>query len=118
MAFFRHFYVNGEYLGSSEDPSRIVHATLTQPIPYVMFCPVCGEIWARMPVVNSMADWRIIGGYCEKHQPPTRFMVPGSLILNWEPELTKILPDAVIRREFELHIRLWGKEHGRELEGA
>jgi hypothetical protein len=31
-------------------------------------------------------------------------------MLAWEPELTEILPDEVIRREFELHMRLWDKE--------
>jgi len=38
-------------------------------------------------------------------------MVPGSLMLAWEPELTDILPDEVIKREFALHLRLWDKEN-------
>lgn len=118
MQFFRHFYIGATYLGSSEDHIRFIHGEAQQPVPYVMFCPACGEVWARMPVVNSMANWRIIGGYCELHGKSARYVVPGSLMLNWEPELTKILPDAVIRREFDLHVRLWERGHVGELEGT
>jgi hypothetical protein len=75
-----------------------------------MFCPTCGEIWARMPVGGSSQPWRIIGGYCEQHPGPSTYVVHGSLMLNWEPELTAILPDDVIRREFDLHMRLWERE--------
>jgi hypothetical protein len=114
-SFFRQFYVNDQYLGSSEDHIRFIHGEAQHPVPYVMFCPCCGELWARMPVVNSMADWRIIGGYCERHGK-SRYAIAGSLMLQWEPELTAILPDGVIQREFELHLRLWDKENVRELE--
>ena len=116
-SFFRQFYVNDQYLGSSEDHIRFIHGEAQHPVPYVMFCPCCGEIWARMPVVNSMADWRIVGGYCERHGK-SRYAIAGSLMLQWEPELTAILPDGVIRREFELHLRLWDRENVRELERA
>lgn len=118
MPFFRHFYIREAYekeltyRGSSDEHMRIVHAQLEQPAPYVVFCPVCGDIWARLPVVNSDREWQIRGGYCERHRQPTRFIIPGSLILDWEPELTAILPDAVVIREFNLHMRLWEKENG------
>ena len=124
MTFIRHFLIRDhkdelpQHLGIAEDHTRFVHAEAQQPAPYAMFCPTCGEIWARMPVDGSTRGWRIIGGHCEQHPGPSRYVVHGSLILNWEPELTAILPDEVIRREFELHLRLWDKEkaNGRELE--
>lgn len=120
MPFVRHFYVKTgqdfEWLGDADDHVRFIHAEAQEPQSYAMFCPICGDIWARMPIYNSRREWRIIGGYCEQHPGPSRYVVHGSLMLNWEPELTAILPDEVIKREFEVHIRLWEKEIGRELE--
>ena len=115
MKFIRHFNVTNQYgietcLGAAEDHLRFIHAEAQEPQPYAMFCPTCGEIWAKMPVDGSNREWRIIGGYCEQHPGPSRYTVHGSLMLAWEPELTEILPDEVIRREFELHMRLWDKE--------
>ena len=116
MSFVRHFYLKDQYgveslLGSGTEHMRFVHAEAQQPQPYAMFCPTCGEMWARMPVDGSNREWRIIGGYCEQHPGPSRYVVHGSLMLQWEPELTAILPDEVIRREFEVHMRLWDREH-------
>jgi hypothetical protein len=115
VKFTRHFYVNNQYgietwLDYAEEHLRFVHGEAQHPQPYAMFCPTCGEIWARMPVDGSNREWRIIGGYCEQHPGASRYVVHGSLMLAWEPELTEILPDEVIRREFELHMRLWDKE--------
>jgi hypothetical protein len=115
VKFIRHFNVTNQYgietcLGAAEDHLRFIHAEAQEPQPYAMFCPTCGEIWAKMPVDGSNREWRIIGGYCEQHPGPSRYTVHGSLMLAWEPELTEILPDEVIRREFELHMRLWDKE--------
>jgi len=106
MPYLRHFWLGNTYLGSAEDHLRFVHAEVQQPQPYAMFCPTCGELWARMPVDGSSREWRIIGGYCERHPGTSRFVVPGSLILNWEPELYEILPEAVLRRELLLHLDL------------
>jgi hypothetical protein len=108
--YFRHFRVYGKYLGSAQEHIRFIHGEAQEPVPYMMFCPACGEIWAEMAVVNSSAEWRIIGGYCEKHGK-SRYAIAGSLMLQWEPELTAILPDEVIKREFALHLRLWDKEN-------
>jgi hypothetical protein len=117
VKFLRHFHLRTEQsgrdyeiFGSSEDHIRFVGGEAQEPIPYMMWCPKCGEIWARMPVDGSRREWRIIGGYCEQHPGPSTYVIHGSLMLNWEPELTAILPDDVIRREFDLHMRLWEKE--------
>lgn len=104
----RHFYIWGNYYGSAPERQRFVHGILQDPQHYAMFCPECGEIWARMPVdgVHTSNWWRIIGGNCERHPGPSRFVVAGSLMMEWEKELQEILPDGVIRREFELHMEL------------
>jgi hypothetical protein len=110
MTYFRHFFIDGQYYGSGEDKIRFVHAEAQEPMPYAMFCPTCGEIWARMPVENSQREWRIIGGYCEKHPGVSPYVVHGSLILAWEPDLYDCMPPEMLKREFELHLRLWEKE--------
>lgn len=111
MAFVRHFFVGKQYLGSSDDHLRFIHGEAQEPLPYCMFCPTCAEIWARLPVDGSSREWRVISHYCEAHPGPSKYVVHGSLMLNWEPELTAILPADAIRREFELHVRLWEKEN-------
>ena len=109
MTYLRHFWVGNTYLGSAEDRLRFVHAEAQQPQPYAMFCPTCGEIWARMPVDGSQREWRIVGGHCEQHPGPSRFVVAGSLIMVWEPELYEILPEEVLKRELRLHLNLLEK---------
>ena len=106
--YTRHFYIWSNYYGAAEEHKRIIHAELHEPQHYAMFCPECGEVWARMPVdgVGTPNWWRIIGGNCERHPPTSRYVVGGSLILNWEQELTDLLPEAVLRRELELHLKL------------
>lgn len=49
--------------------------------------------------------------YCEEHAGPDFRKVPGSLYLSWEPEFNETFPPEVIRREFELTLRLWEKEN-------
>lgn len=107
MPFVRHFLLGAENLGSAEDSLRFIHGEAQQPQPYAMFCPGCGEVWARMPVSGSNREWHVVNRHCEAHPGPSRYIVHGSLISNWEPELTAIFPDEVIKREFELHLRLW-----------
>jgi hypothetical protein len=105
--FTRHFHINDSYFGSATEHRRQIHAQLDEPQHYAMFCPSCGDLWARMPVdgVTTLNWWRIIGGCCEKCQPASPYVLAGSLIMNWEPDLQKILPEAVVRREFELHLK-------------
>lgn len=110
MSFLRHFFIKDQYLGSGEDHLRFVHGEAQQPWPYAVFCSECGEIWARMPVDGSGREWAILGRHCEKHSRYSH-EVPGSLILNWEPELYKTFSAGMLRRELELHLNYWEKHN-------
>jgi len=112
MPYIRHFFVGDKYYGSAEARKRIIHGELQEPQHYAMFCPECGEVWARMPVegVTTPNWWRIIGGNCRRHPGPSPFVVAGSLMLNWEPELQEMLPEELLREwELPLHFEFWDK---------
>lgn len=109
MAFVRHFFIGNSYLGSGEDHLRFIHGEAQQPWPYAMFCPACGEVWARMPVDGSDREWSSMHRHCEAHSHYSR-EVPGSLILAWEPELFKSFSPEMIEREFHLHLKYWERE--------
>jgi len=106
--FTRHFHVEGKYLGSREEGLQYIHGELHQPQHYAYFCPECGDTWARLPVdgVTTPNWWRIMGGNCRKHPGPSRFTVPGSLLLSWDEKFGENLPDGVIRWEFERHLAI------------
>lgn len=110
MAFTRHFFVGKQYLGSGPDRLRFIHGEAQQPWPYVVFCSDCGDIWARMPVDGSSREWGVLGRHCEAHSRYSR-EIPGSLIVDWEPELFETFSPEMIQREFDLHLKYLEKQN-------
>lgn len=114
MTFPRHFIIHGQHYGTGQDHWRRVHEELQDPSPYALFCPHCVEIWAKMPVEGSKRNWMVYTVHCENHPGKSPYTIHGSVLLNWETELLKILPPEMVRREFEVHMKLWEKEHAVE----
>ena len=75
------------------------------PPSYAWFCPVCAEIWARAVVATHR--FHVMTHPCEKHLEPMSPMlqVSGSLLLPMEESFNESLPEALVRRELELHIK-------------
>lgn len=110
MTFLRHFFIGNQYLGCGQDKLRFVHGEAQQPWPYAVFCPACGDVWARMPVDGSDREWSSLHRHCEAHSRYSR-EIPGSLILSWEPELFETFSLEMIQREFTLHMRYTEKQN-------
>jgi hypothetical protein len=67
-------------------------------------CPTCGEVWGS--VVTDWGEWLPLKSGCERH--PYLHPVGGSFILPWRRTFED-LPEAVLRREFDLHYEHWIK---------
>src|ERR1700678_662890 len=81
----------------------------------VMYCPVCCKIWAWLAYLEggdlSLSEPRMIP--CDQHPEachPDLRPVAGSLIDNptangYDVPLLEALPESLLRREFELHMK-------------
>jgi hypothetical protein len=100
----QHFIVEGKHLGTGPRKPERVHEQMQIPTSYAFFCPVCGDLWARCPVVNldgtvqPWMPWRI---KCRKHPPVYSIEVPGSLFLTWDKGFNDAMPEVLERWEFD-----------------
>jgi hypothetical protein len=101
-------YIFGRLLGEAELP-------FDTPFPdsWAFFCPECGEIWMRVWTVMEHSPWHILEQACEKHTPQAyaKNPVAGSILtdLNHTQAFRALqldnLPPAVLKREFNLHMK-------------
>lgn len=124
MNFTRHFFIEGQYLGSTpvgfervRDSNRVV-----PPRGHSFFCPYCGRLWAECPVENQGAMvWTrgckdhaagsIVGGFPAGglgSMMVHTFEAPGSIHLPWEEGFSASFPPKVIEWEFVRHLHWYG----------
>ena len=78
---------------------------------YAMFCPFCGDVWARIVMRDSSGyqqSFDAVRVACVKHPDP--WNIPGSLLANRLEYLLESLPPAAVKREFEVHLNHFEKE--------
>jgi len=112
----QHFFLGQSYFGSVERRpffSRSLDYFINPP-SLLFWCKVCGEVYAKAPVVRSdgaTVPWRAIAHCCSRCRP-AHFTSdpPGSLLAaeGCDPELLSALPDAVLKQEFSRHLE-WCK---------
>jgi len=95
-------------------PVLLDHESFLNGYPYysgAMICPVCLDIWATLAVEGQgFFELRCIP--CEHHSDACHLdlrPVAGSLLDNpncngWDTELLELLPEALVKREFSLHL--------------
>lgn len=106
----QHFVVDGRYLGSRPLPR------CGAPVPStVLFCPVCGEIWARI-VSDGSSIWQFRLHRCRKH-PDFTLTIPDGGLLSDSPwsacpffQFSDDWPPPAIQFEFESLLALYPKE--------
>lgn len=114
MTATREFFIGQDYYGSAPAPDEIVHNETHQQIGQAFFCPICSDIWAR--AVISGCPTAVRHRPCERHDPGFKLgrnslghvssgEIPGSMYLMESRSWNLGLPDAVIRREFLLHLK-------------
>ena len=95
-------YVHGEHLG------EVIYDSGRADLRWhrsssAFFCRHCGEVWAKLAAIDSRGKLAIYDSWyvaCEKHPDP--WNIPGSILANSCINLLNLMPDAVIRREFNL----------------
>lgn len=107
--FEQHFYIADRFMGSVVRPHVVVHGERQPAYSYAYFCTHCGNVWARCPVTDSNGfqnKWQVQGGCCPENENESPFVVPGSLLISWEPDYNSALlscPD-IVRWEMERHM--------------
>lgn len=101
----RTYIINGENLGSGPASHRHVHESYEAQRSEAYFCPICAEIWCRMPVSPAQI-WSVTPVICERHDGDN-YGVSGTLWKPWHhgPDWPECLPKKVLYRELELTIR-------------
>lgn len=117
MRYTQHFIVEGKHLGETPRPAVKYGAMCVgAPQAYAFFCPLCGEVWARCPVVDFQGvvqPFQATTKECRKHPDflnlwTTR--IPGSIFLSFDKEFTAALPEEALKRELLLHLDAIEKE--------
>lgn len=88
----------------AEEELGSVEVVLVRPPTSRLFlCTLCGKVYGRcvVPGARWMA-WHLICADC----PSEYYVVPGSLYCPLDREYNDAMPEAVLRREFELLINL------------
>jgi len=100
------FHIQGKMLGeASFDPGGWPSLGYRRT-GLAYFCPFCGEVWGRVVLVDSKGvrnPMEITQVSCPSH--PDSYSLPGSILAGRLENLLPLLPPAVLRREFDLHLR-------------
>lgn len=100
------------------------------PRSLVIFCPECGEVWARVVETEHTrpeeSKWGSNAALCIRHirSAGTRWYIPGSIIpalrvyaaangrdYPWDD----LLPALILEREAKVHLQWWAGPRGQEL---
>lgn len=112
MNYTRHFIIEGKHLGAATFSEQLSLEGPRTPDSFAYICPVCGDLWARVPVENLSgvtSRFAPLSRTCRKHFEHS-LAVPGSIGVVWEQGFDESLPDEVVRWEFSRHMEYYDKE--------
>lgn len=73
------------------------------------FCERCGEVYATVILQSLLvAPWQSYRGHCERCPKFPSPFLPGSIWREWDREFTESLPEEVLRKELEIHLKFHG----------
>ena len=113
------FFIESRLLGEAPRGKVFWHEQLAEPPSDLFYCPICGEVWAKFPILRddgSCCKWQSYSRMCRKCGPKhQRFLSdwPGSVTRTWDREYMQALPVPVLVWELERHIESWERiPHG------
>lgn len=102
------FIFDGVYLASApRGLVQIDREVFGRPLSTGFFCRACGNAYAHCPVYlpdGSMTSWRMISGICPRC-PADGISPPGSIWHYPEAAFFTDLPEPVLLREVDLHLK-------------
>ena len=103
------FFIKEDFLGEAAFDPGSHPATGYRRFGAALFCPDCGDIWARVVLLNSKGEQApFLSEQVACHLHPDQWNVPGSILANRLEGLLPILPAAVLTREFLIHLNREG----------
>ena len=103
---------NNKLLAEIERDDYFLHGVIASPFSELLFCDTCGDVFARMPVIEKAtgkiqpwASSRLRCSKCPSDQ--SRFLWAGSMLLAWDSEFLKIFPEVLWQREAEIHMNIY-----------
>jgi hypothetical protein len=113
--FTRHFFIDGRFVASGPAGYREAEGKQHPPHSYSFVCGHCGEQWLKSPVALGEGKpllWNCLTLNCRRcnDKYPSRWRVPGSLWLSFDKSFTESFPEAVLRRELELHWKAYDED--------
>lgn len=102
----QHFFIEGRYLGEVERFIGISDERRGMlPLSLLLYCPECGDPWARFPVEykdGRIATWSAYAHTCRKHKGLSYGQrVPGSIWVGFDSDFTGALPLSVLLWEVQ-----------------
>lgn len=96
----------------AESPRGLVpcHEVLAEPTSDLYFCHICGDVFARFPILRadgSSTTWQSYRSMCRRCGPAhQRYLSehPGSVWRTWDKPFLEALPVAVLQWELERHL--------------
>ena len=115
MSLVRQYWIGGRYIGAGPAERERIHEGLYVPRSYAYFCPSCGDVWARVIVLDGEVSQKFFAWVapCPKHELDG-VGVSGSLLLPLNHTFNVSLPDEMIQWEFEQHLRWAEKKYLRK----
>lgn len=99
-------------MGFAPRTMPIVFGIECVPQSVAFFCNECGTLWAVASVPNSSYTLRQV--LCEKHDHHHWRTISGSIWSDDDRLYREALPPEVIKREFELMLKLYEKEESHD----
>ena len=115
MSLSRQYWIGGRFIGAGLAERERIHEGFYVPRSFAYFCPSCGDIWARVIVLDSEVSQKFFAwvAACPKHELDGAG-VPGSLLLPLNNTFNDAFPDEMIQWEFEQHLRWAEKKYLRK----
>lgn len=109
------FFSGSQYLGQGMLRLTFIKGELERPISRAFFCPICGEVWARV-VVEGASEFQSYTRTCARHDPRWSIEIPGSIWISWDRDFQDAFPSEALKREVRLHLdhAQWDLQRGRQ----
>lgn len=99
--FTQLLFVDNQCLGELARKHEQHMGAVFKPRSIMLYCPTCGDVWCRAPMLGGKGSWLAYAVACRKH--PDRIGQPGGTLYQpWLMEFYNALTEGALRRELDL----------------
>lgn len=96
-------FIEGKHLGEMRRKKELHGGELQAPLSLQFYCPQCGDVWAKAPVIlpEGTAPWIAYRAGCRQH--PQHYSQPGGTLFHaWLRDFSEALTEGALHRELDL----------------